>query len=649
MSRRSARLSRKVAKDMLISGGYNELRDAVEDEEGTEVVPRKKRRKVNAKSTTGIIKSSSFVAAEEFPSSFGDFPLDIVAEIFRVGRLSPMDLLNLARTSKGIRGTLMSRSSAFMWKQSRSHIEGLPDLPRDLSEPQYANLCFSTHCHECLAGRVLTIIWSARTRLCNKFGTHKWVASRTELESALLWSLIPTHREWDYRRELFSVDEARRLSEECVVFREDGELQMSNPDYQVWFTQKKDALEEINAHARLCAVWAANRTIERKDQLYEARGLRYDAIVERLTALGWAEDMFHRPEFCSHKLVNQPKKLTDRIWKNIQGPLVELLAELKERRERVDAIKNRQRLAARVYDQFREASPPGMLLPPRIDVLLTEPFRVVIEDTLAEEVLTEESFAAAISSVAEFSVGWRRRKEKELIKIMRKNRPGAVQADLHLATTFFTCSIYPAEPLRFPAILVHPSATEFDEWGEVDSEEEDEDTRVDLQYTLQEAAWNADDCVQLQERAQRSARFIVRACGLDPDVTTGAEMDEINPALECLNCSNKRDGHLVMRWTQATILQPNHVCDSPGIPSWRCLNPDEERLLENKELQLLGTCSPEQACCCKVCGDSRRVPLSTMKGHLLAEHGISDKVLENIVYPLDVGPADQFPPPVRLK
>lgn len=41
----------------------------------------------------------------------------------------------------------MSRTSMTVWKQARSNLEGLPECPDDLSEPQYANLLFEHSCH----------------------------------------------------------------------------------------------------------------------------------------------------------------------------------------------------------------------------------------------------------------------------------------------------------------------------------------------------------------------------------------------------------------------------------------------------------------------------------------------------------------------
>lgn len=89
-------------------------------------------------------------------------PLDIIIEVrtlstFRktrtahtpqiLGYLKPLDLLNLARTSVDFRKYLMARSAAPLWKSTRKNVEGLPDCPAHLNEPQYANLVFDTHCH----------------------------------------------------------------------------------------------------------------------------------------------------------------------------------------------------------------------------------------------------------------------------------------------------------------------------------------------------------------------------------------------------------------------------------------------------------------------------------------------------------------------
>lgn len=61
--------------------------------------------------------------------------------------MHPLGLLNLARTCKFFRSTLMVNSSAFVWKAALRQVDGLPDCPDDLSEPAYTNLVFYARCH----------------------------------------------------------------------------------------------------------------------------------------------------------------------------------------------------------------------------------------------------------------------------------------------------------------------------------------------------------------------------------------------------------------------------------------------------------------------------------------------------------------------
>ncbi|KAF8546570.1 hypothetical protein OG21DRAFT_1103438 [Imleria badia] len=54
-----------------------------------------------------------------------------------------MELLNLARTCKSLRQLLMDSASAFVWKTARCQVDGLPDCPADLTEPELQTSCSS--------------------------------------------------------------------------------------------------------------------------------------------------------------------------------------------------------------------------------------------------------------------------------------------------------------------------------------------------------------------------------------------------------------------------------------------------------------------------------------------------------------------------
>jgi len=63
--------------------------------------------------------------------------------------LEPLDILRLSRTSRDLRDLLTRRSSEHVWRTARLNVEGLPPLPPDLNEMQYANLAFDNFCHVC--------------------------------------------------------------------------------------------------------------------------------------------------------------------------------------------------------------------------------------------------------------------------------------------------------------------------------------------------------------------------------------------------------------------------------------------------------------------------------------------------------------------
>ena len=63
-----------------------------------------------------------------------------------VGWLMPLDLLHLARASKTLRGTFMSKSNRHLWRAARRNVPGLPECPEYLPEPRYAAFLFDQYC-----------------------------------------------------------------------------------------------------------------------------------------------------------------------------------------------------------------------------------------------------------------------------------------------------------------------------------------------------------------------------------------------------------------------------------------------------------------------------------------------------------------------
>ncbi|KAF8602617.1 hypothetical protein BDV93DRAFT_443881, partial [Ceratobasidium sp. AG-I] len=63
--------------------------------------------------------------------------------------LKAEELLFFARTTKHFRKVLMKRSSACIWRRALEDLEGLPQCPPTMAEPQFIALVFTEDCSVC--------------------------------------------------------------------------------------------------------------------------------------------------------------------------------------------------------------------------------------------------------------------------------------------------------------------------------------------------------------------------------------------------------------------------------------------------------------------------------------------------------------------
>ena len=71
------------------------------------------------------------------------------------GKLDPIDVLHLSRTTKSLRAILMQKSSADIWKASLENVPDLPPAPEGLAEPRWVDLLFGKNCHVRVCLRVV--------------------------------------------------------------------------------------------------------------------------------------------------------------------------------------------------------------------------------------------------------------------------------------------------------------------------------------------------------------------------------------------------------------------------------------------------------------------------------------------------------------
>ena len=122
--------------------------------------PIAKRRKLEKASPSKVKKSGFSRRVQGRLQNMLSLPLDVLFTVSSRHRLlvphciqispqilsalQPMDLLNLARTSKTLRQVLMSRNSMSVWIAARRNagVTVVPEPPEDMSEPAWAQLLF---------------------------------------------------------------------------------------------------------------------------------------------------------------------------------------------------------------------------------------------------------------------------------------------------------------------------------------------------------------------------------------------------------------------------------------------------------------------------------------------------------------------------
>ncbi|KAJ7577440.1 hypothetical protein C8J56DRAFT_899073 [Mycena floridula] len=542
-SRRSARLQQPDNAASVVADNTDDVNDQEDDPQ-----PLKKRRKIAAKPKGNAVQNppKKVRGRRGLLQELLGAPLDILYEIF--GCLEPLDILRLARTSKDLRSLLMHKSSAFVWRQARENVVGLPEPPADLNEPQYANLVFSVHCHNCLSYHSPEIYWSFLIRCCKKCGDESFaeIDEMTTNDSTIkpevlkkILSLLPSRVTYVRRLrrsvQFYYIPAVDKALEEYKSLKGKEKL-------KEWVKEKREQKNAINQWSNKCLRWAEVRAYQRSDIIEVTKRRRYEAIIAKLKQLGWDGELAVmkdriRWQFRRHKMVNQAKDLTERIWTNIKPTFVEWMQDAKVNRLRLEAENSkasRYSLLRTLCTTYQSNQPIDNIMPPVPDIALSEDFRAIIEDTPLTTILTIDDFAPAIAELPRIIQEWRSQKDLELLAILQQHDSNSTLSDLNLATTIFKVSHETC--IRYPDILARRSTFSilYDPFRPMGFRGE--------------GTWNERNVIAYDEDASRNVSAVLKACGLDPVVATRDDLETLNPLIECLTCENSVSGCFFARW-----------------------------------------------------------------------------------------------------
>ncbi|BGP37430.1 hypothetical protein JCM10449v2_001336 [Rhodotorula kratochvilovae] len=290
-------------------------------------------------------------------ASFHALPLDLLVEVAR--HLDPLTLLHLSRANKALHRTLASRKAIPLWREARRQVY-LPDLAADdKTEMQYVAMMLEAVCSVCGKGRASIVDYFLRRRWC-KDCQHANLLSAKKIEEQLGYphdaafkctpsthhSVSRENAKGDYYAKLDVAKTNQTLWElqgkvTGASGREDRLGAIKTLDE---FIEKKVRIVEAAKEARLDGKMLEQWNFRNEKARYvadkEARADRLEDIIERLVSLGYDREdcsAWHRSEGLAH-LVDQPKKLTNLIWKRISPAIIEHVDRRKTARLRDEAF-----------------------------------------------------------------------------------------------------------------------------------------------------------------------------------------------------------------------------------------------------------------------------------------------------------------------
>ncbi|KAG2020968.1 hypothetical protein CC2G_006248 [Coprinopsis cinerea AmutBmut pab1-1] len=577
-------------------------------------------------------------------------PAEVLLEI--LGKVDPADLLQLARTSWGLRGILMSKRSSPIWKTSLASVEGLPPCPEDLDLPQWVELVFGKSCHFCHRNVRAKTVWELRFRGCTNCLKERFTVSTMEKGVALGYMAGAPSLTFDRRSRdgWYHGDTYEKWKAEYNAIPDHSELQKT-----AWVAGKASWMHRRNLHAVQCINWVEARESARRNVLEAVKRERMDDILSRLNGKGFSKEidaLRDRVEFWTDIRQFLKEDVTDRMWTDV-GASVVACAKLHQseilRQRRKSVFESRMKLLTELHRKCHLAQPINDFFLSYGDLFLTPEVSQVIDRADVYQELTLVDFDHVVANISLIAARWVSETKGKLLSVLQQQLPTEVrnrlpenstlsESSLDLAIATFHCGrCLPATPIPGPKPMNHLHALAhtplFTRNGQDGS-----GLPLDLVHFLvgvpmneerRWMPWGAMCNFQVDRRlAVRTASF-VENFGRDPATTTFQELNDLDEIFECTVCSTLSKGRLMLDWRLAIL----HECDpgwlirvDPRTASIVRARMEEERIAERVKLLDLGysyISGDRPSLVCVHCRYSADTGID-IREHLEQKHGITE-------------------------
>ncbi|EIM82383.1 uncharacterized protein STEHIDRAFT_171321 [Stereum hirsutum FP-91666 SS1] len=458
--------------------------------------------------------------------------LDVLFEIFV--HLKPADLLRLAWVSKSFRQILMTRDSAWLWKEVWNNIPGTPLCPEDMSVPAWTNLLFGgAYCHTCgskpskVSGYVINVpIDSA---------TEGPPFSLLKLEDAVLIapllsydlikrlpmaSINPRGRHGILRTEHWLKKDLLDLNAKYGFILKNAADEELNTQLKELKSSTTETSRTINEYAEKCRRWLSDLEGHRQAERAHREAARRVGIEKRCLALEYK--MSDVDEVGEHREVRCEKPMSDKVWVRVFPILKPDLDQARDKRlmrERMQRKQLRIKAIMAQYETHCLGLPPLSLVfyPKRHDFLkfksvtplvdhdmeVTEEFKVRVSATVFDSQLEIEEWAAS-------------RKRKVLASI-----PAVVD------TSRYSTFDMPRELDLAVSVFEEKKLSQFGTPASLFGRE--------IFRALYPPIPNSDDPV-FSSTGRKVVLSMLDELSFPPETTTTAQLNQLDPLFVCLNC-----------------------------------------------------------------------------------------------------------------
>ncbi|KAK1226687.1 hypothetical protein PQX77_010331 [Marasmius sp. AFHP31] len=423
-----------------------------------------------------------------------------------------------------------------------------------------------------------------------------------------------------------SVETYEQLADEFVAGEHDP----------IWMATKTAEAEAKEKHAKELEVWWHKREEEHEQELAMKRKERQNTILQRLSDLGWAEEIEHERQkdglsrLHRFRIGTQAKKLTEKDWNDLKPKLEEILREVRQARQARELhakwtpryLKFQSLLQAE-YDKL----PFNTVGPSIADLADLPQFQEKLFLPIEHE-LAQADLADLILQIPEIRARWIQSREEELIKLLKEHdidtTPG--REVLYYAVNAFSC-VECSSPCVYPRPLMHEcsryrSESDYDysrpmtPWPSLLNYLAATNTRVwDVRYFM------------IREEFVEVAQDVISAVGL-PASATVEDMRKIDRWIVCPDGLGRRQLYPAMR---AIFTKRVHLAFRPD---WRVAT-EEEAAEASQGAGKRPLPYTDSACChCETVLHSREMIMV----HLKDAHGLEECTPSDIIVHIDSPP-----------